>query len=215
MPDRVPDRAVIFIDGNNWYHSIKSLGLESVGRLDYGKLSQKLIGPREWKATRYYIGQVPQAGDTSLYTAQRRFLASLQATDNRISTHLGRIEERPVKNQAASELLTHMANLQIRIDQSVCHDLIAIGRCHQSVRSLVEKAVDVMLAVDMVVMAERDEYDAAYLLSADGDFTPAVRAVRGRGKKVYAVSPAVGAQLAAAANSFIRLKEEWFEDCST
>ena len=65
----------------------------------------------------------------------------------------------------------------------------------------------------MVVAAERDELDAAYLLSADGDFTPAVEAVRAAGKKVYAVSPAHGAQLAASADSFIRLEPGWFGDC--
>ncbi len=70
-----------------------------------------------------------------------------------------------------------------------------------------------MLAVDMVVMAERDMFDAAYLLSADGDFTPAVEAVREHNKNVYAASPATGAQLAAVTNSFISLKREWFDDC--
>jgi hypothetical protein len=45
-----------------------------------------------------------------------------------------------------------------------------------------------MLAVDMVRMAERNEYDTAYLLSADGDFTPAVKAVAEKGKKVFAAS---------------------------
>ncbi len=79
--------------------------------------------------------------------------------------------------------------------------------------TFVEKAVDVFLAVDMVVMAERDEYDTAYLLSADGDFTPAVNAVRAHGKKVLAASAASGAKLAASVDTFIRLKPEWFIDC--
>jgi uncharacterized LabA/DUF88 family protein len=65
----------------------------------------------------------------------------------------------------------------------------------------------------MVVMAERDELDSAYLLSADGDFTPAVKAVRCHGKKVYIASISYGAQLAAAANSFIRLPPDWFDTC--
>ena len=34
-----------------------------------------------------------------------------------------------------------------------------------------------MLATDMVAMACRKEYDAAYLLSADGDYTHAVEFV--------------------------------------
>ena len=88
-----------------------------------------------------------------------------------------------------------------------------IARDHQETTTFVEKAVDVMLAVDMVVMAERDAFDASYLLSADGDFTPAVEAVRAHAKKVYCPSPASGAQLAAVANSFIRLPLDWFDDC--
>jgi len=155
------DRAIVFIDGNNWYHSIKDAGVEDLGRLDYGKISRKLLGPREWIATRYYIGQVSQTGDTSLYSAQRRFLSSLQATDSRITAHLGRLEARPANNPTASELLHYLARLPLRIDGTVYHDLVAIGRRHQNAKALVEKAVDVMLAVDMVVMAERKRFDAA------------------------------------------------------
>ena len=71
-----------------------------------------------------------------------------------------------------------------------------------------------MLAVDLVVLAERDDFDDAYLLSADGDFTPAVEHVRSRGKRVYAVSAPSGARLAAAVNSFIRIRaSSWFDDC--
>ena len=58
---------------------------------------------------------------------------------------------------------------------------------HQNTTVMVEKAVDVMLAVDLVVMAERNEFDVAYLLSADGDYTPAVEHVRTLGKQVYGV----------------------------
>lgn len=207
------DRAVVFIDGNNWYHSLKALSVGDLGRLDYGKISRKLLGPRDWVATRYYIGRVPQSGDTGLYSSQRSFLASLCATDSRISTHLGRLEQRPVDDLAANALRHYLADLRTRIDRDVYHDLIRIAMSHQNATALVEKAVDVMLAVDMVVMAERNEFDAAYLLSADGDFTPAVTAVRGHGKKTYAVSPAAGAQLASVVHSFIRPTREWFDDC--
>lgn len=207
------DRAVIFIDGNNWYHAIREAGVEDKARLDYRAISLKLLGPRLWVGTRYYIGRMPQRSDPHLYAEQRRFLASLQATDPRISTHLGRLETRKVENPAARELRRYLADLSVRIETRVYQDLVQIARKHQETDVMVEKAVDVMLAVDMVVMAERDELDAAYLLSADGDFTPAVEAVRARSKKVYAVSPARGAQLARAATSFIPLGREWFADC--
>jgi uncharacterized LabA/DUF88 family protein len=74
-------------------------------------------------------------------------------------------------------------------------------------------ARELIQAVDMVAMAERDEYDAAYLLSADGDFTPAVEAVRFLNKKVYAASPRFGAQLATVVSTYLRLKYDWFRDC--
>lgn len=197
------DRAILFIDGNNWFHSLRNAEVNNLGRLDYRKISRKLIGPRDWLETRYYIGQVSQKGNRKLYADQRRFLASLQATDHRISVHLGRLEPRAVDNTAAQELKRYLATLRVPIDKSVFHDLVQIAQRHEQGQVMVEKAVDVMLAVDMVIMAERADYDAAYLLSADGDFTPASVAVRSRNKKVYAVSPARGAKLAASVDAFI------------
>jgi len=67
----MPDRAVVFVDGNNWYHSLKRIGLTDLGRLNYAAVSSKLIGPREWTRTRYYVGQVQQHGNTRLYADQR------------------------------------------------------------------------------------------------------------------------------------------------
>ena len=80
---------------------------------------------------------------------------------------------------------------------------------------MVEKAVDVMLAVDLVVMAERNDYDTAYVLSADGDYTPAVEFVRSHNKKVFAVSASSGAKLKDAVNSFIRIPASWLDGCFT
>ena len=207
------DRAVIFIDGNNWYHALRDHGVINQKRLDYARISEKLTGPRDWLGTRYYVGRVQQRGNTRLYAEQRQFLAQLEQTDRRISTHLGRLEQRPDDNPAARELLSYLANLPRRIDSDVYRDLMEIAKTHERRTVTVEKAVDVMLAVDLVVMAERDEFDAAYVLSADGDFTPAVAAVHAHEKKVYAVSMQRGQQLAATVNSFITLSHEWFDDC--
>jgi uncharacterized LabA/DUF88 family protein len=183
------DRAVLFVDGNNWYHSLVRVGLTDLGRMDYRRISEKLVGPRDWNGTRYYIGQVQQQGNRRLYAGQRRFLEVLRKTDPRISTHLGRLETRHVKDATAARLREYLAALRVRIPTVVFHDLMQLARRHENTGVMVEKAVDVMLAVDMVRMSERNELDAAYLLSADGDYTPAVRAVRETGKKVYAVSP--------------------------
>jgi uncharacterized LabA/DUF88 family protein len=106
-----------------------------------------------------------------------------------------------------------MNQLATKIDRAVFQDLRGIAQRHQNVPIWTEKAVDVMIAVDLVLKAVRNEYDAAYLLSADGDFTPAVVAARALGKKVFGVSPGSAAQLGAAVSSFIRLDKAWFGDC--
>ncbi|MBI2537696.1 MAG: NYN domain-containing protein [Gemmatimonadetes bacterium] len=209
----MPQRATVFIDGNNWYHSLRDAGALNLADLNYAKISRKLLGPRDWVSTRYYIGQVQQHTNTQLYADQRKFLASLQATDSRITCHLGRLESHPERNDAADELLHYLHSLTVRIDSRVFHELIVLAKRHQTIMVTTEKAVDVMLAVDMVLMAQRGEYDAAYLLSADGDFTPAVAAVRGFGRKVYAASPSQGAQLGAVVDAYIRLDRGWFQDC--
>ena len=169
----MPDRATLFVDGSNWYHALKSIGIANPGQLSYAKLSQKPVGPRTRVHTRYYIGQVRQVGNRQLYRDQRRFLAGLRSTDPRISVHLGRLEPRTVKNEAARALRQYLYALSVQIDREMFRDLMAIADRHESTEIMVEKAVDVMLAVDLVTMAERNEFDAAYILSADGDYSPA------------------------------------------
>ena len=109
--------------------------------------------------------------------------------------------------------MQYLQCLSVRIDKDVFHDLMSIATRYNQSEILVEKAVDVMLAVDMVIMAERNEYDAAYLLTADGDFTPAVNAVKCLSKKVYAASLNSCAQLGIVCDTFIHIKPEWFTDC--
>jgi uncharacterized LabA/DUF88 family protein len=46
----------------------------------------------------------------------------------------------------------------------------------------VEKGVDVWLAVDMVNLAAREQYDIAVLVRGDGDYLPACRIVKDWGK---------------------------------
>ena len=207
MPE---DRAVFFIDGNNWYHGCKGIGLDDLGRLDYVKICQKLVGPRTWMASRYYIGRVPIVGNPRLAADQQRFMYQLLSADARFSAHYGRIEPRPAINEAAMEIKRYLATLTTRIDPVVYGELVRIANAHAKTSVMVEKAVDVQIAVDMVVMAERGEFETAYLLSADGDLTPAVEAVRAKGKKVFVASPSSGARLAAACNSYIRLPRAWF-----
>ena len=207
------DRGIVFIDGSNWYHSLKEAGVQVPGDIDLGKVSQKLVGPgRDWFGTRYYTGRVNQQEAPDGYKKQRRYMSRL-LLDPKIKACYGRLETRPARNELAEELGQYMASLSMRIDTTVFQDLVQLAQKHRSVLVTQEKAVDVLLAVDLVLMAHKDEYDAAYLLTADGDYTPAVAAVRAVGKKVYCASPSKGAQLAAAANVYIPIRRDFFNDC--
>ncbi len=204
-------RGVVFIDGSNWFHGLVDIGIQKKLALDYAKISTKLLGPRKWIGTRYYIGRVTVTSPG--YADQRRLENFLLKIDGRISVHCGRVEPNIVENEAAREMLSFLHGLTMRIDSKIFRDLVAIAKKHEKTMVWKEKAVAVQLAVDMVVMATRDEYHAAYILSADGDFTGAVKYVRSLGKKVYAASPLRGAQLASAVDTFISLPVSWFDDC--
>lgn len=208
------ERAAVFVDGNNWYHAMKRAKLTGLGWLNYAKVSVKLVGAREWVATRYYVGRVQQTPEYSkLYADQRQYMSWLESRDKRISIHYGRLETHTAENDFAHEVKTYLANLKVRIDATVYKHLVSEANRHRTSSVVVEKAVDVALAVDMVRMADRDQYDVAYLLAADGDYTPAVEAVKETGKKVFAAALEPGAQLAAAVYKFIPLKPDWLTEC--
>src|SRR5258708_36567349 len=107
----MPNRAVLFVDGSNWYHGCKSIGLKRIGRMNFASISRKLVAPREWVATRYYVGKLPRSGNLALAERQRTFISRQLAVDRRFSWHFGRIEARRVKIPAALELNRNLAGL--------------------------------------------------------------------------------------------------------
>ena len=213
MAYEFPERAVVFIDGNNWYHSLRETGVASLRRLSYSRISQKLVGRRRWSETRYYIGALKQDWNPAAYAAQRAFLSLLPRDDPRITVHLGRLERRFHQNPLAAALLAALDDPRIQIPMPARDDLGALAESYRSVETLKEKAVDIMLARDFLEYAAGDRLDVAYLLSADGDFTPIIESARRRGKKVYVASPGYSSQLQRVATSFIRLDRHWFADC--
>lgn len=205
------ERAFLFVDGSNFYHALHDIGI-STSELDYQALAHKLILDRELVGVRYYVGEVRE--DIPRIAAQRRFLAGLRAQG--IEVTLGRIERRklqPNRNRLIARLQHLIDGNRAALNEAILGELEAL--CTTSLLYFVEKRVDVSIAVDMVTMAINQEYDVAYLLSADGDYVPAVDAVRSRNMKVFAAFPAKGHELEKAVNSFIPLKREWFRGLLT
>ncbi|MCK5449537.1 NYN domain-containing protein [Candidatus Pacearchaeota archaeon] len=98
---------------------------------------------------------------------------------------------------------------------------IILGRLEKRKRDgetyFVEKATDVNLALDLVLDAQADEYDEAYLVSNDGDFSSAVKAVIERfGKEItYAAignNKTISHHLKNTANETLKIDEDFIDD---
>ncbi len=204
------ESAIVFIDGSNWYHAAKRIGVV-VSDIDYWNFAHKLAQQhRRVIGVRYYVGQV--SGDLTRSRKQKTFIRTLEKQNVQIT--LGRIEKKkiqPGNNQIQRKLRNFLLSRGHLIKEpSVLNGLQSI--ISEETYIYTEKRVDVSIAVDMVMKAMNNEFDVAYLVSADGDFIPAVEAVREMGKKIFAATPGTGYELQKAVNSFIPLPREWFSD---
>ena len=202
-------RALLFIDGSNFYHALKSIGLST--NLNYPEFGRRLVLERHLVGVRYYVGEV--RNDLSRSRQQRQFLERIRKQG--VHVILGRVERKmldPDQNPFVTRLRTIINDQCEAFDAATRDALMAL--CEQPFPQFVEKRVDVAIAADMIEMAHDDKYDIAYLLSADGDFVPAVEAVKRAGKKVFAAGPKRGDELNRTVDAFIVLKREWFDGLS-
>jgi len=92
---------------------------------------------------------------------------------------------------------------------------LKLGRLEKRDGTLVEKGVDINLAVDMLRFAFQNTYDVAILISGDGDFASAVNAVKDLGKQVETVQFKSGSsyQLRNVCDVVTYLDNEFLRDC--
>lgn len=174
MPDT--QRVMVFIDGSNFYHSLKLV--RSSPQIDFQYLINKLVGIRNLIRIYYYNSPVNQSDVPEQYKSQQAFFTMLKKSVDYLEIRLGKLEKREG------------------------------GR-------IVEKGVDVKLAVDMVAHAAQDNYDTAILISGDGDFSDAVNFVKNRGKHVELAFPDQHCyNLKQICDKFIFLNDEYCKDLS-
>ncbi len=89
---------------------------------------------------------------------------------------------------------------------------VRLGIAKQRGEHMVEKGVDVMLATDLVVRAYQDQYDTAIIVSGDGDFYPAIQAVKDSGKQVEvaAFETNISPEAARVADLHLKLTKTFF-----
>lgn len=182
MENETLNRAIVFIDGNNFYYKLKdiTLGKTEIFKLlnfDYVSFAKNLIKNNILIEIRYYVGAVKrQTGENrekseKLYASQQQLIAKLQAQE--IPVVLGNLIQHPDK-------------------------------------SFHEKGVDVRIAVEMIRLARENKYDIAYLLSSDTDLVPAVEEVGSFNKRVFYVGISNGQSfgLTKVSNNTVLLREE-------
>ena len=138
-------RIAIYIDGSNFYFSIKK---RFSCKVDIEKFCKKLAGNNNLVKINYYIAPIEQQTNHKMYAEQQSFFDKLREIKD-LKIIFGRLEKR-------------------KQDGSIY---------------FIEKATDVNLALDIVLDAQADEYDEAFLISNDGDFSGAVKAATERFSK--------------------------------
>lgn len=203
------ERASVFIDGNNWYYALKDLGIRS-GVLDYRRVARRLVEDRQLRRVLYYVGRVVQP--LARVHAQKAFVKAIR--EQGVEVFFGTSRQNPESaraEEAKTALLRAFESQEPEVPGNLMRVLREYCAAAPGIPQFVEKQVDTGIAADLVEGAYRDEYDVAYLLSADSDFVPPIRTVCRRGKKAFVVSPRRGYELRNAATGYLVIDHDWFD----
>lgn len=146
-------RAVVFIDGQNLFHAAREAFGYVYPNYDVLALARCICETRGWTLTqvRFYTG-IPDVSDDALW--HRFWEAKLRA----ISWQGVHIYSRSLRYR----------NKTVRLPDGTTHTFLA-GE---------EKGIDVRLALDVIRMAHRKEYDVAVILSQDQDLSEVAEEIR-------------------------------------
>jgi len=177
------ERVMIFIDGNNLYHSLKHV----IGRtnLDFEKFSKKLANNRHLIRTYYYNAPLNRDDDEDKYRLQQSFFDSLDTVPY-LTKKFGRLEKRLVRQTLPDGTFV-------------------------SVPTYVEKGVDTHIVIDMLTFAFMDTYDTAVLVSGDEDFTVLVERIKDLGKHVEVANLGGSFALRQAADKYISINQDFLD----
>lgn len=164
-------RTVVFIDGQNLFHAVRSAFGYTFPNYDVAVLARAVCAIQGWRLdqVRFYTG-VPDPGDDARWNA---FWAAklLHMSRQGIVTFSRALRYR---------------NQVVNLPNGSQHTVLAAE----------EKGIDVRIALDVIRMAHRNEYDVALIFSQDQDLSEVAAEVRaisreqGRWIKVASAFPA-------------------------
>lgn len=174
------ERVMVFIDGNNLYHSLKHV----MGRtnLDFHEFTNRLVQNRQLIRVYYYNAPLNREDDEEKYRQQQSFFDSLDTVPY-LTKKFGRLEKRLVKQTLPDGTFV-------------------------SAPTYVEKGVDTFIVIDMLSHAYKDNYDTAVLVSGDEDFAVLVETVKDIGKHVEVANLGGSYILRQAADKYVLIDKE-------
>jgi hypothetical protein len=180
-PSPPPKRAVVFFDGQNLFHAAE----EAFG-YDYPNyhpllLSDRICAERGWRCqgVRFYTG-VPKRTDNlfwhNFWAAKKRFLSR----DPRVYVFTRDMHYRAkcisFAEDAGRLFLSDGSPLDRRTELYLPNGRTIPGELW--VRTGEEKGIDVRIALDMIRLTYRNEFDVGIIFSQDQDLSEAVTEVR-------------------------------------
>lgn len=174
---------MVFIDGNNLYHSLKHV----MGRtnLDFHEFTNRLIRGRQLIRVYYYNAPLNREDDEDKYRQQQSFFDSLDTVPY-LTKKFGRLEKRLVKQTLPDGTFV-------------------------SAPTYVEKGVDTFIVIDMLSHAYKDNYDTAILVSGDEDFAVLVETVKDIGKHVEVANLGGSYILRQAADKYVLIDKDMLQ----
>ena len=142
----------VFIDGAYLEKVLKHDHAEA--RIDFGKLTKIMVGDSNELLRAYYYHCLPYRGGQPSEDEDKRYR----------------------KRQGFFTALGHIPRFEVRLGRLAFRGVDKNGR-----PIFQQKRVDIMLGVDMVLLALKQRVSKVALLSGDSDFTPAVEAVKAEG----------------------------------
>jgi len=144
----VTERVAAYVDGFNLYFGIREKGRRHLW-LDLEGLVRSLLKPhQQLVAVRYFTARV--RNDPPAEHRQQTYLNALAAHSSMLDIRQGRFQQK----------------------SKTCHS------CGSSWLEYEEKETDVSLSVSLLEDGINHLYDTALIVSADGDMSPAIRALR-------------------------------------
>ena len=157
-PEPASKRAVAFVDGQNLFHAAREAFGYAFPNYDIRALAEAVCTAQHWSLTqvRFYTG-IPDAADDPL---RNNFWSAKLAVMGRQGVHL------------FSRSLRYR-NRAVRLPDGTTHTFLA-GE---------EKGIDVRIALDVISLAHRREYDVAVIFSQDQDLSEVAEEIRAIAKE--------------------------------